>query len=47
MIYPVLSPAPSIADYEVSLKAEDFSSGFIEIYLRYTDSDNYYKARIS
>ncbi len=47
LVFP--SPDPSItqANYEVSFDIQDFASGEIHSYLRYTDSDNYYRLSIS
>ncbi len=47
LIYPIPSPIISSIDYSVSFDILDFSGGDISIYLRYQDSDNYYKLSIS
>lgn len=47
LAYPNPSPIITNPDYEVSFDVVDFSWWDISIYLRYTDSDNYYRLDIS
>lgn len=43
LIFPSPNPIIQSPNYSVSLDVEDFAAGVIEIYLRYTNANNYYK----
>ena len=47
LVYPNPEPAIAAADYDLRFDVNDFSGGDISVYLRYTDSNNYYRLDIS
>lgn len=47
IVWPVTNPIISNINYGMSFDVEDFSGGDVSAYLRYTDSDNYYKLTVS
>ncbi len=46
-IYPTTIPSIASANYTMTLDVENFWTSEISLYLRYTDSDNYYRINIS
>lgn len=47
LVYPTPEPAVSYADYGIQFDIEDFAGGMISMYLRYVDSNNYYKLELT
>lgn len=47
LIHPIPFPTIGNADYEVAFDVTDFAGGTISTYLRYTDSNNYYRLDIT